>query len=89
MGKKTFSACLLTIGLFLQTTHTFSQQNKSISWNQFRGHERAGVSTETGLPDKLPENGPEMLWKKELGSGFSEITVEGDTIYTMLGESGT
>jgi len=65
---------------------TFSQQSESTSWNQFRGSNRSGVSPENALPDILPESGPELLWKKEIGSGFSEITISGDRIYTMLSE---
>jgi outer membrane protein assembly factor BamB len=32
-------------------------------WPQWRGPTRSGVSTETGLLDKWPENGPPLAWK--------------------------
>ena len=86
MNKKTISSCLFAMFMFLQIPFTFSQQSESISWNQFRGSNRSGVSAENALPDILPESGPELLWKKEIGSGFSEITISGDRIYTMLSE---
>jgi len=86
MNKKTICFCLFAIFMFLQMPFTFSQQSESTSWNQFRGSNRSGVSPENALPDILPESGPELLWKKEIGSGFSEITISGDRIYTMLSE---
>jgi outer membrane protein assembly factor BamB len=61
----------------------FSQDG---SWNQFRGPNRNG-SIEYALPDALPSEGPELLWRRTVGSAFSELTVAGDRLYTMLSEA--
>jgi len=51
-------------------------------WPQFRGPNRDGKSTETGLLKKWPEAGPKMLWSAQgLGTGYSAVSISGDTIY--------
>ncbi|HEX9730960.1 MAG TPA: PQQ-binding-like beta-propeller repeat protein [Thermoanaerobaculia bacterium] len=52
-------------------------------WAQFRGPGRSGVSKESGLTRTWPENGPPILWRQELGEGFSGISVAGDDLYTL------
>ncbi len=86
MNKKAISLSLLAMFMFLQIPLTFAQLSDSYSWNQFRGSNRDGVSPENALPDKFPENGPELLWKKEIGAGFSEIAVVGNKMFTMLSD---
>ena len=86
MNQTKISFSILAVFMLLQIPVAFSQYSETLSWNQFRGPDRNGVSTENALPDTWPDSGPELLWKKEMGSGFSEITVEGDVLYTMLSE---
>ncbi len=52
-------------------------------WPQFRGANRDGVSTETGLLAAWPEGGPKQVWRVPLGPGYSGISVVGDRLYTM------
>jgi len=53
-------------------------------WPQFRGPNRDGVSTETGLLKELPSGGPPLVWKATgLGVGYSTVSVVGDRIYTI------
>lgn len=53
-------------------------------WPQWRGPSRDGVSTEKGLLDEWPEDGPKLLWKATgVGVGFSSVSVVGNRIYTM------
>jgi len=49
-------------------------------WPQFRGLNRDGVSTETGLLDKWPEKGPPLLWEKEVGTGFAGPVIAGSRV---------
>jgi outer membrane protein assembly factor BamB len=45
-------------------------------WPQWRGPVRDGVSTETGLLDKWPEDGPPLAWKASgLGRGLAAAIV--------------
>ncbi len=60
-------------------------------WNQFRGPNRDGKSTETGLLKSWPKNGPPMLWFHEgVGRGFSTVSISDGVIYTtgMIDETG-
>lgn len=60
-------------------------------WNQFRGPQRDGKSTETGLLQSWQEGGPPMLWHFEgLGRGFSTVSIVDGVIYTtgMIDERG-
>ncbi|MBI2949287.1 MAG: PQQ-like beta-propeller repeat protein [Verrucomicrobia bacterium] len=53
-------------------------------WPQWRGLNRDGVSTETGLLKKWPSGGPPLAWKTTaLGSGFSSVSVAKGKIFTM------
>lgn len=52
-------------------------------WPQFRGPQRDGKSTETGLMKEWPEGGPKLLWKTNgLGRGYSTVSIVGDKIFT-------
>ena len=53
-------------------------------WPQFRGPNRDGVCTETGLMKEWPEGGPKLLWQlKGLGRGYSTVAIVGTNLYTM------
>jgi outer membrane protein assembly factor BamB len=52
-------------------------------WPQWRGPNRDSKSTETGLLDKWPEDGPPLLWTaKGLGEGYSSLTIQDGRIFT-------
>lgn len=52
-------------------------------WPQWRGPNRDGISKETGLIDRIPAEGPKLVWKSTgLGSGFSTVSVADGRIYT-------
>ena len=57
-------------------------------WPQYRGPEGTGISKETGLLEAWPDEGPQELWRKPLGNGFSGISVEGDRLYTLYASGG-
>ena len=46
-------------------------------WPQFRGPELDGRSAETGLLVNWPEAGPPVLWRVDIGEGYSGISVSG------------
>lgn len=53
-------------------------------WPQWRGPNRDGVSTETGLLQHWPDGGPRRLFAASgMGGGFSSVAVTGGRIYTM------
>ncbi|MEE8525408.1 MAG: PQQ-binding-like beta-propeller repeat protein, partial [Thermoanaerobaculia bacterium] len=53
-------------------------------WPQWRGPDRDGKSTETGLLQEWPEGGPPLAWRTQgLGGGYSSVSVTGGRIITM------
>jgi outer membrane protein assembly factor BamB len=58
--------------------------DKGGDWPQWRGPARDGISTDSGLLDKWPKEGPELVWKiGGLGRGFSSLAVSHGHIFTM------
>jgi outer membrane protein assembly factor BamB len=56
-------------------------------WPQWRGPQRTGISTETGLLQEWPPAGPKLLWRvNNLGAGFSTPSVVGDRVYLLNNE---
>ncbi len=56
------------------------------SWPQWNGPNRDGRSPETGLLREWPKGGPEVVWKRKLGGGFSGIAVDRGHLYTMASD---
>ena len=52
-------------------------------WPHLRGPNYDGCSGENNLADSWPEEGPPLLWMRELGAGYSGFTAVGDRIYTQ------
>jgi len=50
-------------------------------WPQFRGPNRDGISTESGLLRAWPEAGPEVLWTVEVAQGYSGAAIHGGRVY--------
>lgn len=53
-------------------------------WPQWLGPNRTGISSETGLLTTWAKDGPTVVWEKELGEGFSGISVAEGRVYTMF-----
>lgn len=52
-------------------------------WPQWRGVERDGKSTDTGLLTEWPKDGPPLLWRATgVGTGYASLAVVGDHIFT-------
>ena len=53
-------------------------------WPQWRGPDRTDRSSETGLLDSWPADGPPLVWKSSgLGEGYSSVAVADGRIYTL------
>lgn len=77
MFVRTLPLLLVTLGSI--ATHVFAAD-----WPQWRGPDRTGISAETGLLKRWPDNGPPLVWtNRELGSGYSSPSVVGDRIYVL------
>lgn len=52
-------------------------------WPQWRGVNRDGISTDTGLSQDWEASPPELVWMAEgLGNGWASVSLVGRTIYT-------
>lgn len=63
-----------------------SRDNDQNSWKQFRGNDRNGTYSESNINEKWIDKEPELLWTQQLGSGFTEILVSKNKLYTMSSE---
>jgi outer membrane protein assembly factor BamB len=53
-------------------------------WPQWKGPERDGLSTESGLLDRWPSGGPPEVWSiTGLGEGYGTVAVHEDRIYVQ------
>jgi len=53
-------------------------------WPQHRGANRDDISTETGLLDRWPDEGPKIVWEqKGLGEGYSSVSIARGKVFTM------
>jgi outer membrane protein assembly factor BamB len=68
-------------GMFQATTSTADAKD---SWPTFRGKDRTGVSEQTGLLDRWPAGGPELVWTAEgAGRGYASLAIADGKIYTL------
>jgi outer membrane protein assembly factor BamB len=55
----------------------------NIDWPCFHGPNRNNLSSETGLMQAWPGNGPELLWTaSNIGHGYSTVSITGGRIFT-------
>ena len=67
--------------LLIVSVVPFSAENNN--WPNFHGPKRNNLSTETGLLQSWPQDGPKLLWTASgLGDGYSTVSIAGDRIYT-------
>ena len=80
--------CLVTLSsIFVLIASTIAHgqsQEEPSTWPTFRGANRTGVSTDTGLLKQWPENGPKLLWETEgAGRGYAGVAVSGGKLFTL------
>ena len=61
-------------------TLLFASHVHAGDWPQYFGPTRNGISTDTGLARTWGTDGPKVLWKKPLGSGWSAPVILGDKL---------
>jgi len=81
--KMALKAAILSTIILLGLSHDISAQTGG-NWPQWRGPNRDGISTETGLLKQWPANGPPLVWKVGgAGAGYSSLAIANGQIYTM------
>ena len=58
---------------------------KPPAWTQWGGPHRNFQTEATGLKETWPASGPNVIWKRSIGEGYSSPSVENDVLYTMYG----
>jgi len=86
MKIKIFNKLLLSLIIVINSLSGFTQNNQAEAWNQFRGAERNGLSTESLSEFDCSKSQPELVWKKNIGSAFSELAISEGVVYTMVSE---
>jgi len=78
-------ACTLRIALCLAaSSFILSSPARSGDWPGWRGPNRDGISTETGLLKSWPEGGPKLLWEVEgCGEGYSSVAIVDGKVFTL------
>ena len=80
-------ACLI---ICFATVTSSSAEEPDFDWPQWRGPERNGVSNETGLLDRWPAGGPELVWKATgAGLGYSSLAISNGRVFTMGNRHGS
>lgn len=74
---RTFTLSVATL-LLLPAITTFAED-----WPQWRGPTRDGISRETNLLNKWPEEGPTLLWSvgEDLGQGYSSPSIADGKVF--------
>ena len=62
----------------------FALQASAKDWYQWRGPNRDGISSETGLSHDWSSDAPELLWRTGgLGKGMSSVAISDGRLYTL------
>ncbi len=65
----------------------FPSVSQSEDWAQWRGPNRDGKSTESGLLQQWPEGGPKLIWEvQDLGDGYGSPSVNDGMIYLVVNQ---
>lgn len=60
------------------------QASEGTDWPQWRGPDRANISSEKGLLQQWPDGGPRLKWLfRDAGLGYSSFAVANGRLYTM------
>ena len=60
-----------------------ASETTRFDWPRWRGPDQNGVSKETEWNPKALANGPKVVWKVNVGRGFSNVAIKGEFLYTM------
>ena len=63
---------------------SFPRTPRAADWPQWRGPNRDGISSETGLLAAWPQGGPRLVWRATgLGEGYASLSVARGRLYTQ------
>ena len=65
-----------------------AQSDAKGEWPQLLGPRRNGLSSETGLLDRFPEQGPKEVWRAPGGVGMSGLAISRGRVLTLVQRDG-
>ena len=65
-----------------------AQTDAKGEWPQILGPQRNGLSSETGLLDRFPEDGPKEVWRVPGGVGMSGLAISRGRVLTLVQREG-
>lgn len=90
MNPRSYRRVLLSLALIFSLAGSVLTEaaipSSTQDWPQFRGPGRDGISPETSLLTRWPEEGPRVLWRARGGQGYSGLVVSDGRLYTLVGE---
>jgi len=79
-----------TFGIFflilVVAQSTYSSEKSGDNWSQFRGPNRDGISKPAMSLKVWGNDGPTLVWKREIGPAFSGIAIYDQELITAIGE---
>jgi len=78
-----FSSLRTPGAIVLAWVTVFHTTASADDWPQWRGPNHNGISAETRWRDRWDPNGPPILWKAKVGTGFSSFAAASGRVYTM------
>lgn len=71
---------VLRVWLFVAASITSAHAE---DWPRWRGPQLDGISRETGWRETFPAEGPKVLWKVNVGTGYSSVAVADGRLFTL------
>jgi outer membrane protein assembly factor BamB len=69
--------------ILLFGTNTVCGYADDIEWPRWRGPNGDGISNETNWDSEALVEGPKVLWKVDIGAGYSNVAIKDNRLYTM------
>src|SRR5437868_11067860 len=79
---------MILLRAILFTALSMNLITRAADWPQYRGPNHDAVSTETNWTSEWPKEGPKQLWKINVGTGNSPVSILGGKLYTLGFEGG-
>ncbi len=73
----------IVVGCVVATISQAANARSPDDWPKWNGAKCEMISAETGWSKDWATNPPKEIWAKELGTGFSSVSVVGERVFTM------
>ena len=84
MNRFAFSIVVLSLVAVFTAETSAQVPSGPGDWPQWRGPNRDGISSDTGLLKEWPEEGPKLLWQVDsVGVGYSSLVVKDGRVFTQ------